>query len=166
MELTKKQERQLQDLSTALFAMAGVSKARRRACAAFLVEWVDDVPVIISSGVNGTEPETCNQCDAPDLSYTYDHVIHAEINAIARCPKTATTKTVLLCTDSPCEHCLSFIRENTSIKNIAYVRKYRITDHIDAATDFNFLHLEENPVKIGLARAIDKVSQFETVSAR
>lgn len=143
-------------LMATAFTLAAASKASRRACAALLVNLDHNkVPYIESSGVNGTAPGTSNQCEPECKTYTYDHVIHAEVNCLSRSPRICDT-TMLFITDSPCEQCLALIQEH-SIKYVVYCRGYRIQEHL-ADSSVLFCKVDEADVSEFLSLAADRIS--------
>lgn len=110
------------------YMIAGLSKAKRRACGAVLVRKINGIPVIVSSGVNGTAPGTDNACETEDLTMSYPHVIHAEVNCINKV--VVEQGDILYCTDSPCEFCLKALEE-AGVGGVYFARGYRLTDHLD-----------------------------------
>lgn len=114
------------------FTLATSSKSKRRACGALLVCVREDgVPVVISSGINGTAPGADNACEPPCLTYTFGHVVHAEPNCLANFDSdfVFTDRHILFVSDSPCPHCFKIIAER-GIKHVVFGRGYRIQDHL------------------------------------
>lgn len=135
------------------YTMAACSKSKRRACGSLLVRVQENgVPVIVSSGVNGTDAGADNACEPQDLTYTYSHVRHAEdacLNAMSE-PHHFDNSYVLFVTDSPCENCFKLIKER-HIKHVVYSRGYRIQDHLDDSLNLVQVPLEEVEAYIKLS---------------
>lgn len=88
--------------------------------------------VIISTGYNGSLPETDN-CLEDENGVTKVAVIHAEMNAIyhaARRGLTGLQGMHLYCTHAPCEACATAIIM-VGIKRVIYEEPYRITTGVD-----------------------------------
>lgn len=80
---------------------------------------------IIAIGYNGTisgYPNNCEDCNGK----TYNHVLHAETNAIAKCSRSnnSSDNSVLYVTLSPCFECAKIILQS-GIKKVVYLEEYR-----------------------------------------
>lgn len=143
-------------IMASLFALATVSRSRRRSCAASVVRLVEGIPVMIATGVNGTVPGTDNACEPEDLSSTFQHVIHAEDNCLRRYAATCEPQSLdmLFVTDSPCPACFQLIL-NTGIRRVYYARGYRIQDHLPLADAYGleFIQVDLQQVRMSLIEA-------------
>jgi dCMP deaminase len=85
---------------------------------------------IISIGYNGT-PAGWDNCCEDETGKTYDEVIHAEANAIAKLAKhnESGNDSSMYCTHSPCIHCAKQIY-TAGIKEVYYKNNYRNDDGI------------------------------------
>ena len=79
---------------------------------------------IISYGYNGTPSGFCNQCE-DENSITYDHVIHAETNAILKAGINSKGADLFL-TLSPCVNCCKLIKQ-AGIRHVFFLQEYRDT---------------------------------------
>ncbi len=151
---------QAEFIMASVFALAGSSKSKRRATAAMLVHLHQGFPMIISSGVNGTEPGTSNVMENDDLTLSLPTVIHAEVNCLNRLEDYnlwAENNDILFCTDSPCPNCLQAL-EKEGVQTIVYAREYRLTDHLDAS-DIKMFHLDLASVETKMRSAIDRMNE-------
>lgn len=153
--LSQKQLDQLLPIMASLFTLASASKSKRRSCACAFVKWRHGIPTIVSSGVNGTPVGTSNECEPQDLSMTYRHVVHAEINAMASAQMPLFKSNVLVCTDSPCPDCLAAIKEKTQIQHVVFARRYRVDNHL---TGLNFYELDMDLVVAQMQEGIDRIT--------
>ncbi|AXG66426.1 putative CMP deaminase [Dickeya phage vB_DsoM_JA33] len=142
----------------AAFSLANISKARRRACGAVLVREINGIPTIVGSGVNGTEPKEENLCETHDLTLSFPGTVHAEINCVSPFRESAKDTDILYITDSPCEFCLEFLK-TTSIRTVVFARCYRITEHMEKAEGFRFIHIPEQAVIDYMNSSISRMSQ-------
>lgn len=140
-----------------LFTLANVSKSRRRGCAAALVRYIDGVPTIISSGVNGTPVNSENLCEDHGLAVSMENVIHAEINCVQRAEKILPTD-ILFVTDSPCQFCLESIR-GYGVKHVVFSRDYRIISHIMEEKEISISYIPEQEVKDFIVSAVTRMDQ-------
>lgn len=110
---------------------------------------------VISDGYNGTPSGFPNRCEysveyGPDYTLTdeeinkivesgdfsslitYDYVLHAESNAIAKLSKSnnSSAGATLYVTDEPCLHCAKMIIQ-AGIKRVVYGKPYRTHDGIE-----------------------------------
>jgi dCMP deaminase len=85
---------------------------------------------ILSYGYNGTLPGTDNTCE--NNNKTKKDVVHAEINAIAKCARStvSTDGAELYCTLSPCEECAKLIVQSGIIA-VYYTKEYRDTSGLE-----------------------------------
>ena len=151
---------QAEHIMASVFTMAAASKSKRRATAAVLVHFSDGFPMIVSSGVNGTEPGASNVMETPDLTLSLDTVIHAEVNCLNRLEEHtmwAEHDDVLFCTDSPCPDCLAELK-TAGVKTVVYAREYRLTDHLDAS-DIKMFCLDMNAVEQRMVRGIERMKE-------
>lgn len=147
----------------ALFGLSTISNSRRRSCAAAIVRVVDSIPVMIATGVNGTEAGTDNVCEPEDLSSTFPHVIHAEDNCLRRYRALGSIRPdldMLFVTDSPCEFCFQKVIE-AGIKTVYYARSYRIQDHLPLAEKYGitFIEVDLQLVRFGLIEAQQRIDR-------
>lgn len=156
MILSKKELSQLVPILAATYILASASKAKRRACAAVIVKWRAGIPTIVSSGVNGTPVGADNACETPDLLVSMPSVIHAEIHAVRGSMMPLFNSSVLVCTDSPCENCLRYLKEHTKIDTIVYSRSYRETAHLDG---MNFYHVPMEQVRAYIADGVERIDR-------
>lgn len=84
---------------------------------------VDEKGYVLSSGYNG-QPRGMTHCTHNDACPAFYNVelscvaIHAEINALIRCPDVEKAFSIYI-TEKPCEKCLLAIK-NTAIRNVIY----------------------------------------------
>lgn len=146
---------QLVSLMATCFSIAATSKAKRRACGACLVRFDSNgVPRIVSSGVNGTPPGTDNECEPSCVSYTYDHVIHAEDNCLTRSGVEVRESDWLFCTDSPCPSCLENHIDKHGIKHVVYCRDYHVKEHMANYPHITFVGVDEVDVRNYITNAV------------
>ena len=112
------------------FALATLSNCVRRKTGAVVVEIVNNVPTVISSGCNGGRSGGTNVCETcgPN-SPTRNDVVHAEVNALRALPHFRMGTRIMYCTDSPCPDCMAQILRNP-IDYVVYAREYREADHL------------------------------------
>lgn len=79
---------------------------------------------IISFGYNGTPPGMCNDCE-DENGKTFPHVLHAEVNAIAKAAKQGFSLqgATLFNTLSPCFDCAKLIIQS-GISEVYYVEAW------------------------------------------
>ena len=150
-------------IMAALFSLATISNSRRRSCAAAVVRLVEGIPVMIATGVNGTERGACNVCEPEDLSSTYAHVIHAEDNCLRRynaLPIIKSDSDMLFVTDSPCAACFDKIIAS-NIRQVYYARSYRIQDHLPLAEQhgLTFVEVDLQQVRMSLIEAYQRIDR-------
>lgn len=100
--------------------VAEFSKANRRKVGAIIVS---SEGKIIGTGFNGTPSGVSNVCEDVD-NVTYEHVIHAEINAIFNATTHKLDGSTIFVTTSPCMGCASAILQK-KIKTVIYEEPYR-----------------------------------------
>lgn len=98
----------------------------------------DNNPIAI--GYNGQEPGAlhCAGNECPGIVPGRCGTLHAEVNALTKAGKLLPDKYLsgvtvdLYCTDSPCDFCTKFIRQDTSVnvRRIFYETPYRNTEHL------------------------------------
>lgn len=112
-------------LLTSLVSMRSTCKRRRVGCVL-----VDKNGYVLSTGYNGNPPG-CEHCiDIPCPGYNEEsgsnlskcEAIHAEQNALLRCPDMYKIHTVY-CTVSPCMHCIKLLM-GTSAERIVFIEEY------------------------------------------
>ena len=95
---------------------------------------------IISIGYNGTPPGTDNQCEDSN-NRTFDHVIHAEDNAIRKLeqsPETGDGASVFV-TTAPCRACADLLL-NAKVREVFYNITYK--------NELGIKHLQDNGVAV------------------
>lgn len=143
------------------FVLASESKAVRRKCAALLIRKIDGVYVIVSSGVNGTDPGAPNVYEKDNV--TLDSVTHAEINCLRRAPEVMMDD-ILVMTDSPCEFCLAALYNEYGIRRVMYGRHYRICGHL-SDPDYSDLTLVHDEISEILAPAFMQSMRDSRIAA-
>lgn len=93
------------------FVMSELSKSVRKKVGSLLVSYDNPIPVILSEGVNGTDPGNSNLCEDPETGITLPSVIHAEHNCLKKIENSPISfqKGVLYVTFNPCPSCCSMI---------------------------------------------------------
>lgn len=86
---------------------------------------------IISSGYNMV-PTNINQPIEINNKTNEDYLVHAEMNAVLTALKNKIDlkDSIMIVTNSPCPRCSKHIF-NLEFKEIYYLEKYRITDHLE-----------------------------------
>lgn len=97
----------------------------------------------IAVGWNGQEPGAphCAGNDCPGIVPGNCGTIHAEVNALTKAGqvlfghpwRAPGTGVDLYCTDSPCDFCVDFMLDNTSLRvtRVFYEKPYRVIDHLE-----------------------------------
>ncbi|AFH22584.1 deoxycytidylate deaminase [environmental Halophage eHP-30] len=94
----------------------------------------------IAYGYNGTPPGWCNICEEakPDLNgelikSTKQEVIHAEMNALAKCAasEASSYNAIMYCTHCPCSSC-AFALMSAGIREVHFCEHYRKHDGLHA----------------------------------
>ncbi len=100
---------------------AGLSYCKRRQVGCLVVKGER----IVSIGYNGTPPGWENKCEGKD-GKTYEHVYHAETNAISKLAKygQAVEGAHLFVTATPCIECSKLIAQ-TGISHVFYDEPYK-----------------------------------------
>lgn len=147
--------------------LAGMSKARRRGCAALIARKSDWTSTkgnysVIATGVNGTKAGKENLCEDHLLVMSKEGVVHAEVNALTNHTGSTHASDVMYVTDSPCPFCLEHIRNYSAIRTIVFTRDYRLTDHMRNATDFNFIYIPLSEVEDYMQSAQNRFHNFST----
>lgn len=131
-------DQQLEDIAhlEACFVYSNLSHAQRLKVGEQLI-----TPSGVSLlGVNGTAPKTSNECEYidPETGHLVSHpyVICGAANAIYKAAKQGVmvNGSTLYSTDSPCPKCTHALI-SVGVKRVVYVRKYRLTDHLQLLTD-------------------------------
>lgn len=98
---------------------------------------VDNKNHIVGTGYNGMSKGTLETDFIWSRPTKYDHVIHAEENAIDHSPNLAIAST-MYCTLFPCLKCMNKIIEETNIATIYYKATYLDSEHsMKLATEYN-----------------------------
>lgn len=86
---------------------------------------------IVAFGYNGTPPGFDNCCEI-DETTSKPEVIHAEVNAIAKCAREgiSTNGASMFISVSPCFDCSKLILQS-GIKEVYYLREYRIKESLE-----------------------------------
>lgn len=86
---------------------------------------------IISIGYNGTITGFANKCE-DNINNTYDHVLHAESNALMKLIKSSSLikPESIYCTLSPCLECAKLIIQS-GITKVFYKEKYTCLDGVN-----------------------------------
>jgi deoxycytidylate deaminase len=105
--------------------LATQSKAIRRKVGCLIVDYSNNIPQIVSDGINGTNVGESNVCEDINTGLTLPDVHHAERNALNKV-SFVTDNAVMYVTTKPCSNCTnlichsskSFIKPN--IKKVYY----------------------------------------------
>lgn len=119
------------------FMIGNISKSIRKKVGCVIVNYHNNIPHLISDGVNGTTPGEDNSCES-DTGETLPSVVHAEINAIEKINYLITKhnlldlKLTLYVNFQPCDRCCNSILEfnrnnNHIIKRVVYCYGYKET---------------------------------------
>lgn len=103
--------------------LAQLSKSWRKKVGCLIVDYSNDIPRILAEGVNGTLPGYSNECE-DENGVTYDHVIHAEANALNKVKGYDLKQCTLYVTFQPCQCCSKSIVKS-GIKRVVYLMDYK-----------------------------------------
>lgn len=88
----------------------------------------DDNTAVLALGYNGDHSGGPNTPESTEPGQS--GFLHAEANALLKCPYHYPTGKIMYVTDSPCRQCAKFII-NARIKMVVYDREYRDTSGLD-----------------------------------
>lgn len=103
--------------------LSKLSKSWRKKVGCLIVDFSSDIPRILAEGVNGTIPGHSNECE-DENGITYDHVIHAEVNALNKVKDYNLKKCTLYVTFQPCLCCAKEIVKS-GISRVVYFNDYK-----------------------------------------
>lgn len=108
------------------FILSQHSHAIRRKVGCLIVDYSNNIPHIISEGINGTLSGDPNVCEDKNGN-TLDTVVHAEINALNKLyyfDNKDYKNITLYVTVCPCEKCAEEIVKYKNIKRVVYCLGY------------------------------------------
>jgi len=115
---------------------ASLSRCQRLKVGAVIVKDSREV----AYGFNGTPPGWCNVCEEAEpklngelFKTTKQEVIHAEMNALAKCAasEASSYNAIMYCTHCPCSSC-AFALMSAGIKEVHFCEHYRKYDGLHA----------------------------------